>query len=218
PASGSQGSGTRGGPVDVLVSAVAGLVRVRGDRHAVADNVAVDVSDVLGGGDLRVRQDEAATLVAVLHVKHEHARREGLLVVRDSDVAASDRDVVLAVNLLQNLSLIRLKELQGRGLRELRLHGADNLPTPRTNVIGGTITGEGNALVTDQAQRNNARGQGAGRVGRKVGIERASSHTASSSDGSADHRLRKCHSVVLSRAPTRTKKGPHAPCDPSSCF
>src|SRR5690606_22944654 len=184
------GSGTGRSRVDVLVRAVTVLVRVSGDRHAVTNDVRVDIGNVLGSGDLRVRQDEAATLVAVLHVKHEHARREGLLVVRDSDVAASDRDVVLAVNLLQNLGLVRLKELQGRGLRELGLHGAGDLPTPRTNIVSVPLTGKGNALIANKAQRNNARGQGAGRIGRKVGTNRASSHTASSSDGSADHRLR----------------------------
>src|SRR5699024_167995 len=144
---------TRG--ADVLVRAVTVLIRVRGDSHAIADDVGMDVGNVLGGGDLRVRQDETATLLAILHVEHKHTRRELLLVVLDRDIGSGDGNVPLAVNLLQNLGLVRLKELQGRGLRELGLHGADNLPTPRTNIISGTLTGEGNALVAHEAERGN---------------------------------------------------------------
>src|SRR5699024_1226277 len=106
--------------------------------------------------------------------------RKFLLVVLDRDVGSGDGNVPLAVNLLENLSLIRLKELQGRGLRELGLHGADNLPTPRTDVVGGTLTGEGNALVAHEAERGNPSGQRRGRVGRKGRIGGASGHAASS--------------------------------------
>src|SRR5699024_9872703 len=184
---------------DVLVRAVTVLVRVGGDSHAVTDDVRMDVGNVLGSGDLRVRQNQAATLIAILHVKHEHARRKLLLIVLDGDVPASDDNVVLAVNLLENLSLIRLKELQGRGLRELGLNRADNLPPPRTNVIGGTLTGKGNAFIAHEAKRHNASRQRGRRVSRKGGINRTGSNTTGSGQRNSNHRTRQSH-VISPRA------------------
>src|SRR5699024_7130933 len=185
---------TRG--ADVLVRAVTVLIRVRGDSHAIADDVGMDVGNVLGGGDLRVRQDETATLLAILHVEHKHTRRELLLVVLDRDVGSGDGNVPLAVNLLQNLSLIRLKELQGRGLRELGLNRADNLPTPRTNVIGGTLAREGNALIANESQGSNPSRQRGRRVSRKGGINRTGSNATGSCQRNADHRTRQSHVVI----------------------
>src|SRR5690606_24510375 len=140
--------------------------------------------------------DALPIFIAILHIKHEHARRKLLLVVLDSNVPASDGNVALAVNLLQNLSLIRLKELQGRGLRELGLHGADNLPTPRADIIGGTLTSEGNTLVAHEAQRRDTSGQRGRRVSRKVGIGRSGSNATGSGQRNADHGTRQSHVVI----------------------
>src|SRR5690606_15061038 len=83
----------RGGPSksgtglipDVLVRTVTGLIRVRRDRHAVTDNVRMNVSDLVSLSDLSVRQNQTATLVTVLDIEHESARGERLLIMLNSN-------------------------------------------------------------------------------------------------------------------------------------
>src|SRR5699024_7223937 len=112
------------------------------------------------------------------------------------DVGSGDGNVPLAVNLLENLSLVRLKELQGRGLRELGLHGADNLPTPRANIVGGPLTGEGDSLIANESQGSNPSRQRGRRVSRKGGINRTGSNATGSGQRNADHRTRQSHVVI----------------------
>src|SRR5690606_5056302 len=70
-------------------------------------------------------------------------------------------------------------------------------------------------LIAHQSERSNPRRQGAKRVSRKSRIGRASSHTASSGNGSADHRARQRHSNILSHAPfLRTEKRATPPARP----